>query len=360
MDYCYNTIGKDGRRIVYGNCEICFEAGEYGTECRNCKVQHYTRIVVDQEGKTAPELHRVPGARWVWKPACSTGETLNVKYKIALTSYYRFIHPIALAEANQQSSYITVKMIAKREHDIKSTDMEVFIVDRTKINEMVESTNGKARKNFRERLEKAMYKLLETEIAVLDLRLIDELKWRPHLRTHYDERFTRHGQDMGNCTNCGREGIAGNSCACTDEPGQTIFILWDGFTEYINPHCFSKAITGLKSPELATYKEHEESDVYKYKTITMIPRNMREFYKLSKIDLLSAIDIYEEAVSRYERVRDRYPNNHVWVDKMRYWIKVSRNHYDEKTQDEHVKWSTFHGQPWTSEQEENNQMEEVE
>ena len=299
MDYCYNTIGKDGRRIVYGNCEICFEAGEYGTKCRNCQVQSYQRIVVDQDGKDAPELYRVPGARWVWKPAI-VGETLDVKYKIALTSYYRFIHPIALAEANQQSTYITVKMIAKRDHDIKSTDMEVFIVDRTKINEMVCSTNGKARKNFREWLEKAMYKLLETEIAVLDLRLIDELKWRPELRTHYDERFKHHGETMGNCTKCGKEGIAGNSCACTKEPGQTIFLLWDGFTEYINPHCFSKAITGASNPQLATYKENEESDSYKFNTITMNLKNMKKFYNLSKIDLLAAIDLYEEAVSRYE------------------------------------------------------------
>ena len=57
MDYCYNTIGKDGCRIVYGNCEICFEAGEYGTKCRNCQVQLYQRIVVNQDGKDAPELY---------------------------------------------------------------------------------------------------------------------------------------------------------------------------------------------------------------------------------------------------------------------------------------------------------------
>ena len=51
-----------------------------------------------------------------------------------------------------------------------------------------------------------------------------------------------------------------------------------------------------------------------------------------------------------KRVHERYPNKHVWVDKMRYWIKVSDDQYDEKTQDEHIKWSTFH----------DNQREEVE
>ena len=75
-------------------------------------MQSYQRIVVDQDRKDALELYQVPGARWVWKPAI-VGETLDVKHKIALTSYYRFIHPIALAEVNQQSTYITVKMIAK-------------------------------------------------------------------------------------------------------------------------------------------------------------------------------------------------------------------------------------------------------
>ena len=228
--------------------------------------------------------------------------------------------------------------------------MEVFIVGQTKINELVCSTNRKARKNFREWLEKAMYKLLETKIAVLDLRLIDELKWRPELRTHYDERFKCHGETMGNCTKCGKEGIAGNSCACTKESGQTIFLLWDGFTEYINPYCFSKAITGALNPQLATYKEDEESDLDKFNTIMMNPKNMKKFYNLSKIELLAAIDLYEEAVSRYDRVRERYPNKHVWVDKMRYWIKVSDDQYDEKTQEEHIAWSTFH----------KNQMEEVE
>ena len=155
---------------------------------------------------------------------------------------------------------------------------------------------------------------------------------------------------MGNCTKCRKEGIAGNSCACTKEPGQTIFLLWDGFTEYINPYCFSKAITGASNPQLATYKENEESDSYKFNAITMNLKNMKKFYNPSKIDLLAAIDLYEEAVSRYERVRERYPNKHVWVDKMRYWTKVSDDQYDEKTQDEHIKLSTFH----------DNQREEVE
>ena len=96
----------------------------------------------------------------MWKPTFIGEKLEGMKYKIALTSHYQFIHPITLAEANQQSSYITMNMVAKREHDIKSTQMEVFIVNQKKINEMVHSTNGKARKNSREQLEQAMYKLL--------------------------------------------------------------------------------------------------------------------------------------------------------------------------------------------------------
>ena len=46
-------------------------------------------------------------------------------------------------------------------------------------------------------------------MAALDHRLADELKWKDKLRSDYSERFTRHGKPMGNCVNCGREGIAG-------------------------------------------------------------------------------------------------------------------------------------------------------
>ena len=110
-------------------------------------------------------------------------------------------------------------MVAKREHEIKSTQMEVFIVNQKKMNEMVHSANGKVRKNLIEWLEQAMHKLLETEVACLDLRLINEIKWRVELRSDCSERLTRHGKPMGNCTNCGSEGIASYSCACTDDPG---------------------------------------------------------------------------------------------------------------------------------------------
>ena len=81
-------------------------------------------------------------------------------------------------------------------------------------------------------------------------------------------------------------------CACTDELGQTIFSPRDGFDECVNPHCFSKAISGSSNPKLATSKENEDSDIHKDHKIAMIPRNMWESYKLSKIEQLCAIDIF--------------------------------------------------------------------
>ena len=102
------------------------------------------------------------------------------------------------------------------------------------------------------------------------------------------------------------------------------------------------------NPELATYKENEDSNIHKDHKIAMIAINMQESYKLSEIELLCAFDMYEEA--RYERVREHYPNKHVWVDKMRHWIKVSKNHCNEKTEDKLISFATMHHQPWTSEQ----------